>query len=414
MELKKNINILRISFISQIILLIIIIILSAYYKYNIDWMSEISLIFFFILFYCLIAMIAPPVIFFIIIFFKKNYNIFFKILKITISLFIIRIIITIEFLVIFIITNNNFDLFYKYCPFNFKESDITRIFPNLINNNMNINVEEIKNDCINKKCFEFNNAIPYSFICNFNLGESFNEKEYRKIDLKDIKNNNISEIILSYINLCIPYTDIFICNLFKKPKKFSIDIDYKCPKNKSSVLEIIITLLNIIFPLSIFVFQFIHYKKILKLIVSQEIQNINKTVDSSNKSYKSNKSFKKEKTEFIIVDNDFENKNEEYLMTILKNSKENTNRKKPIRIYKVNLLYKDKDNENIFIENLKTINPKHNRNKSFTENKKEFNINGNIKNDFEENTNRLLTELNKNNKEEKQVEDKAKYIVIKK
>ena len=70
-------------------------------------------------------------------------------------------------------------------------------------------------------------------------------------------------------------------------------------------------------------------------------------------------------------------------MTILKKSKENTNRKKPIRIYKINLLYKDKDNEHMFIENLKTINPLQNLNKSFTENKKEFNINGNNKNDFE-------------------------------
>ena len=405
MELKNNIIILKISYISQILLLIIIIILSVYYKYNIEWMSQISLIFFYILFNCLILMIIPPIIFFIILFFKKSYNILFKLLKITIILFIIRIVITIEFLVIFIITYNNNVLFYKYCPFNFKQSDLTKIFPNLIDNNININIEEIKNNCMNKRCFEFNNiieSINYSYICNYNLEKSFNEEDeikYRKININDLKDNNTSEILLSYINICNPYIDIFIC-----------------PEEKSSIFEIILTLLNIVFPISIFVFQFIHYKKILKIIVNQDIQKMNKTKDSSNKSNKSNKSFKKDGTELIIVDNNIENKNEEYLIEILQKSKENTKKKKSVRIYKKNLC-KDNDKGNLFIENLKTINPKHNRKNSFIENQKEFNSKDNISdsnnNDFEIKSNRLLTEINENNKE-KQEEEKAKYITIKK
>ena len=422
MELKNNIIILKISYISQILLLIIIIILSVYYKYNIEWMSQISLIFFYILFNCLILMIIPPIIFFIILFFKKSYNILFKLLKITIILFIIRIVITIEFLVIFIITYNNNVSFYKYCPFNFKQSDLTKIFPNLIDNNININIEEIKNNCMNKRCFEFNNiieSINYSYICNYNLEKSFNEEDeikYRKININDLKDNNTSEILLSYINICNPYIDIFICNLIKNPKRYSIDINYKCPEEKSSIFEIILTLLNIVFPISIFVFQFIHYKKILKIIVNQDIQKMNKTKDSSNKSNKSNKSFKKDGTELIIVDNNIENKNEEYLIEILQKSKENTKKKKSVRIYKKNLC-KDNDKGNLFIENLKTINPKHNRNNSFIENQKEFNSKDNISdsnnNDFEIKSNRLLTEINENNKE-KQEEEKAKYITIKK
>ena len=135
---------------------------------------------------------------------------------------------------------------------------------------------------------------------------------------------------------------------------------------------------------------------------------MNKTKDSSNKSNKSNKSFKKDGTELIIVDNNIENKNEEYLIEILQKSKENTKKKKSVRIYKKNLC-KDNDKGNLFIENLKTINPKHIRKNSFIENKKEFNNN----NDFEIKSNRLLTEINENNKE-KQEEEKAKYITIKK
>ena len=285
-----------------------------------------------------------------------------------------------------------------------------------------INIEEIKNNCMNKRCFEFNNiieSINYSYICNYNLEKSFNEEDeikYRKININDLKDNNTSEMLLSYINICNPYIDIFICNLIKNPKRYSIDINYKCPEEKSSIFEIILTLLNIVFPISIFVFQFIHYKKILKIIVNQDIQKMNKTKDSSNKSNKSNKSFKKDGTELIIVDNNIENKNEEYLIEILQKSKENTKKKKSVRIYKKNLC-KDNDKGNLFIENLKTINPKHNRKNSFIENQKEFNSKDNISdsnnNDFEIKSNRLLTEINENNKE-KQEEEKAKYITIKK
>ena len=96
----------------------------------------------------------------------------------------------------------------------------------------------------------------------------------------------------------------------------------------------------------------------------------NKTIDTSNKIDKSNKSFKKEKTEIIIIDNNIENSHEENLMKILKKSKENNN-KKSIRIYKNKLLFKDKGKK--IFENLKTINTKNNCNKSFDENNKEFN-----------------------------------------
>ena len=66
MELKKNINKLRISFILQIIILIIIIILNVLYKNKIDWINKILLICFNVLFYCLIAMT-----FFILLYFLK-------------------------------------------------------------------------------------------------------------------------------------------------------------------------------------------------------------------------------------------------------------------------------------------------------------------------------------------------------
>ena len=425
MELKKSINILRILYILQIILLIIILILYVCYKNSVDWINKITSLFFYTLFFFHVAIIVPPIILFIITFFKKNYNIYFTFLKIAITLFLIRIIISIEFLVLFILTYNDYKNFYKYCPFNFKQSDIYLIFPNLINNNIILNNEEIRNKCINKRCFELNNiakSSPHSYICNYNLAKYFNEDEkyFRKMKLNELRYNNFPEILISYFSLCNPYIDIYICNLSKKPKQYPLDINYICPENssKSYVYEIVITSLNIIFPVSIFILQFIFYKKILKLIVEEQIQrnnSNNKTIDTSNKIDKSNKSFKKEKTEIIIIDNNIENSNEENLMKILQKSKENNN-KKSIRIYKNKLLFKDKGKK--IFENLKTINTKNNCNKSFDENNKEFNINDNINSAFEKKSNRLLTEVNKDKKEEKQEEkqeeEKPKYIIIKK
>ena len=386
MELKKSINILRILYILQIILLIIILILYVCYKNSVDWINKITSLFFYTFFFFHVAIIVPPIILFIITFFKKNYNIYFTFLKIAI---------------------------------------IYLIFPNLINNNIILNNEEIRNKCINKRCFELNNiakSSPHSYICNYNLAKYFNEDEkyFRKMKLNELRYNNFPEILISYFSLCNPYIDIYICNLSKKPKQYPLDINYICPENssKSYVYEIVITSLNIIFPVSIFILQFIFYKKILKLIVEEQIQrnnSNNKTIDTSNKIDKSNKSFKKEKTEIIIIDNNIENSNEENLMKILQKSKENNN-KKSIRIYKNKLLFKDKGKK--IFENLKTINTKNNCNKSFDENNKEFNINDNINSAFEKKSNRLLTEVNKNKKEEKQEEkqeeEKPKCIIIKK
>ena len=417
MELKRNINKLKISYILQIISLIIIIILNVLYKNKIDWINEILVKCFYAFFYCLIVITIFIVIFFIIIFFKNNYAFFFKLFKLSTSIYIFRLIISTGFFVIYIITYINVDKFFDFCPFNFNLSDLISIFPNLNDNNVYINYNSIEKKCSMKRCIEINkNEKEYSYICNFN-SEKKGNINCIKLSLSNF-DENISNILISYINLCNIYMNMYLCKTSNKPKEFSIESDYNCPKikNKPSALLIILIILNLIFPISIYIFQYTYYKKILIILVSQEIQNnnnnknVNNTIDTSKiidsniddyKSSKTNKIFKKEKTEVIIIDNDEIN-----VQNIIQILSKDTKRKKTIKKYKNDLVLRINKKKNF--KNQREINYKKNLNKSFTKN----NDNSNI---LEYNSIRKLTEINRNNDEsekKEKVQNELKCIII--
>jgi len=418
MELKRNINKLKISYILQIISLIIIIILNVLYKNKIDWINEILVKCFYAFFYCLIVITIFIVIFFIIIFFKNNYAFFFKLFKLSTSIYIFRLIISTGFFVIYIITYINIDKFFDFCPFNFDLSDLISIFPNLNdNNNVYINDNLIEKKCSMKRCIEINkNEKEYSYICNFN-SEKKGNINCIKLSLDNF-DENISNILISYINLCNIYMNMYLCKTSNKPKEFSIESDYNCPKikNKPSALLIILIILNLIFPISIYIFQYTYYKKILIILVSQEIRNnnnnknANNTIDTSKiidsnidnyKSSKTNKIFKKEKTEVIIIDNDEIN-----VQNIIQILSKDTKIKKAIKKYKNDLVLRINKKKNF--KNQREINYKKNLNKSFTKN----NDNSNI---LEYNSIRKLTEINRNNDEsekKEKVQNELKCIII--
>ena len=408
MELKHNIKILKISYICQIILLIDIIVLNVFYKNSKDWMSEVLSILFYIAFYGLIIITVFVFTFFIVIFFKNSYKILFRILRISIILFVVRLIITVGLFIIYIINDIDYISFYEYCPFNYDQSDLTSIFPNLGNIDITTN-NDIKNKCSIRRCIEYNSNTDenkYPFICNFYSKNLFDESD--NIICEKIYSNNIDpyieEIMISYINLCKPYRDMYKCTLSHKPKQFHIKADYICPENKknSIIFEVIITILNTLCPIVIFFIQFIYYK-----------DTLNKTIDTSNKvSNKSDKSFKKEKTEVIIVDSNSDNNRENNLIQIIqKNEDKDTYKKKYIKIFKNDFLHKKKKIkilEKEIIRHRKNIG-----NKSFTKNKNDINDdNTNVTN-----TIRLLTEVNKIKKSEEEKnkeQDNAKCIIIKK
>ena len=357
-------------------------------------------------------MTSFPLILFIIIFFIKTYYIFFLFLKISTSIFILRIIISFGFLTLFILNDNNLETFIKYCPFNYLKTDYYLLFPNLnYNNIININ-SELKEKCINKRCYKFQDN---EFICNYNSEKILGKDKIicQIINLEEYMDYSGSNIIYSYINTCNSFTNFYKCYSKIKLKKYSIKYNYICPENYKgfSTLEIIITVFNYLLPVIIYIMQFISYKKILKAIVTLEIQrhndtNTNKTIDSSNKG-KNKSSFKKEKTEFLILDNICNNGDN--IIQILAKCK-NIRKKKRIKIFRPDIV-------KIYQNTEKNINKDdfdyYSGNKSFDKN---FNSNNNNK----INNCRLLTEVDKKQKEEKEDKKETKEnnivncIVIKK
>ena len=419
MNLNFNINILRILYIFQIISLVIIIVLLSKYKDDLEWMNKSTTRIFYSFFILLIIIVFIPLILFIIILFKKTYHIFFNLLKISTLFFAIRLIFSCGFLILFIFNDKNLEEFEKYCPFSYSKEDLYLLFPNLNVNNITININnnELKSKCNNKRCYEFNGI---DYICNYNSEKKLNRED--DIKCNKIYNNNEENIGLYnytltyffYINLCNSFVDFYRCNITTKIKKYSLEYDYICPENENNeliVLKIIIIVLNFFLPVCIYIMQFVYYKKILKNIVTSEIQRhndtkSNKTFDSSNKIIKNKSSFKKEKTDVIVIDNNNNNISDNIIQVISKNKKMKT--KKRIKIFKQDIFKKyqnsEKNSEKEFFENI--------GNRSFNQN---MDINCKNNNDNIK-TNRLLTAENKRQKQNEEIEDikNVNYIIIKK
>lgn len=337
MELNFSIKLLKSSYIFQFILLIMIIIFNILYKNTIIWMGSFLSIRFNILIIILGLISLFPIIFLIITSFKKTYKAFFTLLKISSAITFGNIGIVIGIIILYFYTDNNYPIFYRNCPFNYKLSDIEVLFTSYKNYNNVIGpklILELKGECEKKRCIFQNNInediYKYSYICNYNSTEDFKYTyENSIICEKPLPKDIVDfEIMITYLNLCNSLVDFYLCNITKIPIKYDIKSSYSCPtKNKKSIiLEILLSILNIIFPISIFIIEYIYYKKILKLIVTMNIQRVSNdnvnygTVDTSKKTglNKDDSSFKKERTELIIVEN---KKNEDEIYKIYNRNK---------------------------------------------------------------------------------------------
>ena len=410
MELKFHINLLKISYIFHFILLILIIFFNVLYKINIIWITSILNNLFLVCIIILVLVAISPIILFIILFIKNTYKIIFSFLKISLGLTFISIMISIGIIIIFYNINISYHAFYKNCPFNFDSSDIEIIFTDYINNKNiidNNKLLELKEKCENRRCIQhyylydsynsYNSDIyQYSYICNYNSAEDFKDDSHNiiceKFILKDILE---SQAMHSYINLCNSLVDFYFCKTTENYEKYNIKYNYICPKEKkkSIIAEIIISFLNIVIPVAIFIIQFFYYKKILKLIVTRNIhrsgtENENGnggTVDTSKKSElnkDNNNSFKKEHTELIIVEHE---KNEDELSNIYNKDKSKRKNNRSISNIKAEFI-QDKITMNPIISNeIIKINKK-NKDKKLTievdvKNRSFSNINNNYMND---------------------------------
>ena len=74
------------------------------------------------------------------------------------------------------------------------------------------------NKCNNKRCFEFQEKY---YLCNYNCEKKLGKENNIKCRAINNENNeDFSNILKSYINLCNFYTYFYQCNAGIKPKKY--------------------------------------------------------------------------------------------------------------------------------------------------------------------------------------------------
>ena len=437
MELKFRINLLRGSYFFHFFIFAIIIFCNLTYKSNIIWITSLLNILFYISLLVLLFIAIASIVFLIIVFIKTTYKVFFILLKISSGLTIISLIIAICLIIIFIFNNKNYPTFYRNCPFNYNLLDIEKYFIDY-KNRMNAfdksNLFELKEICDDRRCLninindEFDNKNDYSYICSYNSSIDFKDISENSVICEQINSKDLYNFqsIFTYINICNSINDFYLCKTSEIPQKYKIKPDYICPtKDKNSFsLEIFLSAINIIIPICVYIIQFIYYKNILKIIVSNSIQNNNNengnggTIDTSRKDEinKDINSFKKEPTELIIVDN---GKNEDEIFNIYNKDKYKKRKQRNIANIKGELLMVDKTTGNPYINNpiIKNNNNNKEKNKISLENdideknRSFFNSKSNYFNNDKNNlfdSKRIFTQINNEENIKSEIEAKIK------
>lgn len=334
-ELFKKSNLLKILYFSHFLVSALMIVINICYEesiiYLLDGLLANIIFYIFLSFQSIIGILR--IIFLIITSSRQKYKIYSILIKILIFLFILSLSTSLSISILYININKNNILIHKDCLQNVNDSDINNIFNNTtLNENIfnKNNADEIEGNCKERICImikESNNNYLYSYLCNF-IPDFKDFIFCNKYNFSNITIMN-SEIINNFTNICSPKIDLYICQTNKKKSPNSIYSNYNCSNKfqKSFILCILLSIFNIIVPLIIYVFEFILYKKILKLIYLRDIneaQNSNdkKTENTSKENGNENpKSYDKKSSELIIAFNRISKKEE-----MLKINKENKNK----------------------------------------------------------------------------------------
>jgi hypothetical protein len=219
--------------------------------------------------------------------------------------------------------------FYKECPYNYSYSDIINIFNidyNDYNNNLN---NPYTSKCSDNRCILFQEnsegPIPISYLCNFDSSidfesiyvkilrkifyakvnkeknntevycQEFNKDNFRNTEILALTESNENfYIIKSYFDLCSSERTFYQCFRYKKPKQYEIDDDFSCPKVNNIIINLLIAIIefffNLILSLTISIFEFMKYTKILILYTANVIESVSTrgTTKNSNQTRGSN------------------------------------------------------------------------------------------------------------------------------
>ena len=300
----KEINFLKATFNIHILTCILILFIHIAVYENIYWIFEHSILMFEISLYIFISFCFLLIIIYFAILCTKIIEKTIKIfIKITLTLFFMSIINSLYCSILSIYNSTLFESFYLDCPFNYKIDDISNMI-NKVNYLENVK----KNMCKARKCFNINN-ISNIYLCNFK-----EENKYLKLYPNEEFNITYPEIY-NFSKYCRNYT-IFYYILKDEYQTYDIDYDFQCPSKSSKTYNYVLTYLfifcNIFCSTILYLFEYCSLKTLLKLIIRarnynmslRETNNTSKIDGNNNLSVNNGEqTFKKQKTEIIIIDN---------------------------------------------------------------------------------------------------------------
>ena len=326
--ITSNIKYLKFTYIIQMLLYGLIFAFNFYLISKIVWLNTmayylyLSISFFGIIYFLL------PLVTLVYIQIKKLTQKNIKLLKIFSVTFCIIAIIT-GLCFTFILMMNSLELgdFCRECPFNLPDSYINIIYKSYINNNSKKNV--LKEQCSYRRCLFINQIYEsqdtYEYICNYYPTTEFGAYNMNNNTIRnsnEIKCQNVENELITifnfekkeinkYLEMCSSFSNFYICQRIKQPKIYSIKEDYKCPKKDYMTNFILYCMLSILFNLILnFILWKCGYTKYKNILISLREININRMYSTSLNSTKNTakiqneikeESFKKEKTETIIV-----------------------------------------------------------------------------------------------------------------
>ena len=310
---------------------------------------------------------------------------------------IIFIILFFALLINLIICLNIYGLFsfYKECPYNFSYNDIARIFDINYNEDKNKYIHYTYSEkCSDNRCIligeKLENINYDEYLCNFDSSEDFqsfdkkitktlffvnnnnntnsinckifDEKEFDNIELYQNINNENMFIIESYYDICSSQQTFYKCYRNEKPKSYNIDYDFSCPNINNNITSIIIWIISFIFnlvlSLIIIIFEFLRYKKIIKLYhdvhINREGASTNHTTRNPSKNTSINHETNNERernSHTIIIDGDI-NRNVEDLVRSCNNVNKLNNEEilpeiNNEQVLNLNIKYKNDIHENL-------------------------------------------------------------------
>ena len=284
----------------------------------------------------------------IIIFTKRVKPTLINLLKnIAFILIIFSIIKGIALTIIFWINYYNYQNFMPDCPFSSSLHDIDKLLKNTKN-------ENYSKTCDLKRCIFYsqsneNDINKYNYICNFdseyeNNDYSYNKDNNNELDCHLMNFRDFSETELySYLEKCDEYDNYYFCSSkLKKHDKYFIKYNQKCPttiqKKKFIVLGVLFPLIDIIADLTLWLFIYFQYKRILKCINFETMTSGRRLSPSSLNSTKDSSIIKPDNDNKDIINEININQPEMIIYPPLNLDK----RKNPINIISINFNNKNK------------------------------------------------------------------------